>query len=299
MVMKKVLVVGATGHLGGLVVDHLLKEGYSVRALVRPHTDTANLIKKGVEVVRGDLTDRQSLSSAIPGADALITTAIGYAGRKKGDTLESVDDQGNRNLIDAAKEAGLKRFIFTSILTADKAVNVPHFYQKKRIEDYLEESGVPYVSIRPGGFLDSLLNTSDLMNGKVRAMVNPNARASTILAEDVAKCLVKAVEDDQLLGRKIEIGCDRPVSLTEIVTIINQVSDTNVKLQTAPQMLSKLMMKTIGMFNPVVKALIPTMAYVESGQYVVNENVMAASFGFQPTVEESIRRYLQQHKLIS
>lgn len=296
--MKKVLVVGATGHLGGLVVDHLLKEGYSVRALVRPHTDTTNLIKKDVEVVRGDLTDRQSLFNAMPGMDALITTAIGYAGRKKGDTLESVDDQGNRNLIDAAKEAGLKRFIFTSILTADKAVNVPHFYQKKRIEDYLEESGVPFVSIRPGGFLDSLINTSDLMNAKIRAMVNPNARASTILAEDVAKCLVKVVEGDHFLGRKIEIGCDRPVSLNEIVTIINQMSHTNVKLQTAPQMLSKLMMKTIGMFNPVVKALIPTMAYVESGKYVVKENVMVTSFGFQPTVEDSIRRYLKQHKLI-
>ncbi|MEM5018361.1 SDR family oxidoreductase [Metabacillus indicus] len=296
--MKKVLVIGATGHLGGLVVDRLLHEGYSVRALVRPQTDAARLIEKGVEIVRGDLTIRESLPKAMLGADALITTAIGYAGRQKGDTLQSVDDLGNRNLIDVAKETGLRRFVFTSILTADKAVNVPHFHQKKIIEDYLEASGVPFVSIRPGGFLDSLISASDLENGRIRAMVNPNASASTILAEDVAACLVSAVEGDHLLGRKIEIGCDRPASLNEIVTIINKYSSKDIKLQTMPPMLTKLMMNGIGMFNPTVKALIPTMAYVESGQYVVKNNVMDQSFGFQPTVEDSIRRYLKQNNLI-
>lgn len=296
--MKKVLVAGATGHLGGLVVDRLLKEGYQVRALVRPSTDAALLIEKGVEIVRGDLTNRDSLTQAMPGADALITTAIGYAGRKAGDTLDGVDNQGNRNLIDAAKEAGLKRFIFTSILTADQAVNVPHFYQKKLIEDYLEESGVPFVSIRPGGFLDSLISPSDLAGGKIRAMVNPDAAASTILAEDVAECLVKAVEGEHLLGRRIEIGCDRPASLKEIVAIINVFSRTNVKLQTAPPAVTKLMMTAAGMFNPAVKALIPTMAYVESGNYVVKDNEMATLFGFQPTLEDSIKRYLNQHNLL-
>ncbi len=296
--MKKILVVGATGHLGGLVVKHLLKEEYSVRALVRPQTDATDLINKGVEIVRGDLTRRESLVNAIIGVDALITTAIGYAGRQKGDTLTSVDDQGNRNLIDVAKELGLKRFVFTSILTADQAKNVPHFYQKKLIEDYLEESGIPFVSIRPGGFLDSLISSSDLTNGRIRAMVNSNAQASTILAEDVASCLVKALKGDNLLGHKIEIGCDRPVSLNEITMIINEFSSKDVKLQSMPPSVTKIMMNIIGIFNPVVKALIPTMAYVESGQYVVKNNVMEALFGFQPTVEESIKRYLKQNDLL-
>src|SRR5882672_12398807 len=129
--MAKTLVVGATGNLGGRVVTALLARGHAVRALVREGTDPAALAAQGVEIVRGDLLDRASLDRALAGAGALVTTAIGYIPRRRGDSLESVDDRGNRNLIEAAKAAKLGRFVFTSVLTADKAREVPHFWQKK------------------------------------------------------------------------------------------------------------------------------------------------------------------------
>jgi uncharacterized protein YbjT (DUF2867 family) len=56
-------------------------------------------------------------------------------------------------LVDAARRAGLDRFVFTSILTCDKAPGAPHLWQKKLIEDHLEASGVPFVSVRPGAFV--------------------------------------------------------------------------------------------------------------------------------------------------
>src|SRR5438552_1376390 len=102
---RPVLVVGATGNLGGRVARALLARGKKVRALVRPSTDAAPLAALGVEVVRGDMTEPASLGPAMPGIRALATTAIGYSMRKPGDSLESVDLAGNRNLIDAAREA--------------------------------------------------------------------------------------------------------------------------------------------------------------------------------------------------
>ena len=73
-----VLVVGATGSLGGKVVDELLKRGKNVRALVRPTSDASRLESRGVEIARGDMLDVDSLVAAMNGADAVITTAAGY-----------------------------------------------------------------------------------------------------------------------------------------------------------------------------------------------------------------------------
>lgn len=121
MTINTVLVVGSTGDLGGRVVEALLARGKRVRALVRTGTDPGRLAAKGVEVARGDMIDPASLDRALAGIDAVVTTAAGYVRRRKGDSLRTVDDRGNRNLVDAAKKAGVQRFVFTSILTCDEA----------------------------------------------------------------------------------------------------------------------------------------------------------------------------------
>ncbi len=203
------LVVGATGNLGGRVVKSLLTRGKRVRALVREGTDPSRLAAQGVEIVRGDMLDRASLDHAMDGASALVTTAIGYLRRRKGDSLASVDDRGNRNLVDAARSARLDRFVFTSILTCDKARNVPHFWQKKIIEDYLEASGVPFVSLRPGAFFGgSDFWAKDLKKGRIMAFGSPTTRWSSIAVDDVARYLAFAVEEPRAVGHRIDLGMD-------------------------------------------------------------------------------------------
>jgi len=147
------LVVGATGDLGGRVVRELVGRGKPVRALVREATDPSAPVDQGVEIVRGDMLDPVSLDRALVRIGALVTTAKGYMGRRKSDSLVSVDDRGNRNLVDAAARAGIGRFVFTSILTCDQAPGVPHFWQKKLTEDYLEASGMRFVALRPGALV--------------------------------------------------------------------------------------------------------------------------------------------------
>src|SRR5690349_6562068 len=109
-----VLVAGATGALGGRVVNALLDRGGRQRALVRGGWKADALTAQGVEIVRGDLAKPDTLAAALSGVDAVVTTAAGYTHRRKGDSLAAVDDQGNRNLVDAAKRAGIGRFVFTS-----------------------------------------------------------------------------------------------------------------------------------------------------------------------------------------
>jgi len=101
---EPVLVVGATGSLGGQVVDQLLARGRTVRALVRPGSDATRLQAKGVEIARGDMLDLDSLVTAMTGADAAVTTAAGHTGRNRNAT--EIDTIGNTNLAQAAHRRG-------------------------------------------------------------------------------------------------------------------------------------------------------------------------------------------------
>ena len=100
-----VLVVGGTGALGGQVVDALVARGKEVRALVRPASDPGRLEAIGVDIARGDMMDRPSLVRAMDGADEVVTTAAGYTRHSKDDSPD-IDVVGNRNLADAAAQAG-------------------------------------------------------------------------------------------------------------------------------------------------------------------------------------------------
>ncbi|MFF7638978.1 NAD(P)H-binding protein [Streptomyces canus] len=118
-----VLVVGATGSLGGKVVDELLGRGKNVRALVRPTTDASRLESRGVEIARGDMLDLDSLVAAMNDADAVITTAAGYT--RGGKNAHDIDTLGNANLAEATHRTGIRRFVLTSILTSDQTPHVP------------------------------------------------------------------------------------------------------------------------------------------------------------------------------
>lgn len=290
---SQVLVVGATGLVGGKVVDGLLASGRKVRALVRPATDAASLVQRGVEVVRGDLKEPASLPPALAGVDAVITTAYGYARRAWGDSLRSVDDAGNRALVDAARAAGTGLFVFTSILTAEKAVRVPHFHQKAVIEDYLEASGVPFVSLRPGGFIDTLLGFSvkDVRAGRLRAMADPDAPASTIHSDDVARFLVRSLDLPAAVGRRIDLGIDPPASLRRIAATLTEVLGRPIRLQTTPGWLRSLMFTVLPWFVPAAAGVGEAMDYVSSGQYVADTAVQRRLFGPAIALDEAVRRW--------
>lgn len=290
-----VLVVGATGDLGGRVVDALFARRRRVRALVREGTDPSRLAAKGVEISRGDMLDPPSLEQAMTGVDAVVTTAAGYTRRRKGDSLETVDDRGNRNLVDAAKKTGIKRFVFTSILTCDQARDVPHFWQKKLIEDYLEASGTPFVALRPGAFLgggSARFIFRGLKKGRMMTFGSPTVRWTYIHPDDVARYLAMAVDDPRAVGRRIDLGTDRPVSATELADILTRLLGREVK----PSVGSLLVLKTVGtiggLFLPFMRDMMAMGRYFETGKYVADTKVQAELFGPVPTIEDTARRML-------
>ena len=149
-----ILVVGATGQLGGLIARTLLDHGKPVRILVRGDSSYDHLVTAGAEPVTGDLKDPDSLPACCTGVEAIVTTA-NSAGRGGDDTVESVDRQGNRNLIEAATAAGVRHFVFTSVLGASPDSPVPFVRAKGETEQRLHDSGMAWTVLQPDAYMDT------------------------------------------------------------------------------------------------------------------------------------------------
>ena len=289
-----VLVVGGTGMLGGQVATELLARGKRVRALVRPPSDATHLERAGAEIARGDMMDPASLLKAMDGADAVISTAAGYTRHSKGDTDE-IDTIGNRNLADAASQVGVRRFVLTSILTCDQTPQVPHFWHKKLAEDRLEELGVPFVSLRPGAFLDLITQMRGDPFAKRRLMWfgSPTIPVSFVLTQDLAGYLADAVDAPGVDGQRIDIGWDRPVSMQEIAQISGRLLGQQIRVRTIPAGLINAAGAVVGRFNPMVKDLTAMTRWFQTGQYVADPSRQREVFGQVPTAEDAIARFVR------
>jgi uncharacterized protein YbjT (DUF2867 family) len=289
-----VLVVGATGMLGGQVVTELLSRGKRVRALVRPTSNAARLEQAGVGIARGDMMEPESLLRAMDGADAVISTAAGYTRHSKGDTDE-IDKTGNRNLADAASRGGVRRFVLTSILTCDQTPQVPHFWHKKLAEDRLEELGVPFVSLRPGAFLDMITQMRGDPFAKRRLMWfgSPTIPLTFVLTKDLAGYLADAVDAPGVDGQRIDIGWDRPVSMEEIAQISGRLLGQQIRVRSLPAGVINAAGAVVGRFNPAVRDMTAMMQWFQTGGYVADPSRQREVFGEVPTAEDAIARVLR------
>jgi uncharacterized protein YbjT (DUF2867 family) len=290
----RVLVVGGTGMLGGQVVSELLARGKRVRALVRPTSDAKRLESNGVEIARGDMMDPASLLQAMDGADAVVSTAAGYTRHSKGDTDE-IDIIGNQNLADAARRAGVNRFVLTSILTCDQTPQVPHFWHKKLAEDRLEDLGVPFVALRPGAFLDMITQMGGDPFTKRRLMWfgSPTIPLTFVLTRDLAGYLADAVDAPGVDGQRIDIGWDRPVSMEEIAQISGRLLGEKIRVWSIPAPLINTAGAVVGKFNPMIKDMTAMMRWFQTGQYVADTTRQREVFGQVPTAEDAIGRLIR------
>jgi len=144
------LIVGATGTLGTEICRLLISAGKPVRGLVRPTSNgdkVAMLDALGVNLVLGDLKDRKSLDTACRGARAIISTASSTFSRQEGDSIQSVDLQGQLSLLEAAKAAGVAHFVLVSFASVED--EFPLQTAKRTVEEHLKASGTPTPSCSP------------------------------------------------------------------------------------------------------------------------------------------------------
>ncbi|QIA07116.1 SDR family oxidoreductase [Draconibacterium halophilum] len=200
---QNILVAGANGTTGRIIID-LLKNSatYQPIAMVRKEEQKKHFKKENVKTVLADLED--DLSEAVKNTDKVI-----FAAGSKGKNLIGVDQEGAKRLIDAAKDAGLGKFVMLSAMGADDpSLNKElkaYLEAKKNADDYLRASGLDFSIVRPGHL------TNDEGTGKIQ-LKEKFENPGRITRADVAKTLIEALEDDVKQNQVFEIlGGEVPI----------------------------------------------------------------------------------------
>jgi len=216
-----ILVTGGTGFVGGHVVHELRGRDLPVRCLVRDLRRAARLAAWGCELVEGDVTDAESLSRALAGVDVVVHLVAIRQGRRE--QFRRIMVEGTRDLLAAARDGGVRRFVHMSALGTSEETKdaVPYYGAKWETEQQVQGSTLPYVIFRPsfvfgpdGGILPTFVKLARLtpvtpVIGSGRQRIQP------IWADDVAKYFAAAVERDDVAGRSFELGGPDVVSWNE------------------------------------------------------------------------------------
>jgi uncharacterized protein YbjT (DUF2867 family) len=213
----KVLVVGATGTLGRQIVRRALDEGHEVRCMVRSAQRAGFLREWGVELVRGNLTQPDTLIPALDGVDAVIDAATA----RPSESVQTVDWQGKVNLIQATQAAGVKRFIFISILNSDKFPHVPLMNVKRCTEKFLAESGLEYTILQPCGFLQGLIGqyAIPILEKQSIWVMGEAAPTAYMDTQDIAKFAIKALTTPETVNRTFPLAGPRAWGAYEIIRL--------------------------------------------------------------------------------
>ena len=282
------LVVGATGFLGGMIAKKLLAKGAPVRILVRPQSDGSSLASAGAEVVAGDMKDRASLDAACRGVDTVTSTANSFQ-RGGADNVDSVDLAGNVNLIDAAKSAGVRHFVFISVAGADPSSPVPLFAAKAKVEKHLAESGMTWTVVAPHVFMDvwfpMIVGGAVGANRPVPLVNGGKARHSFIAAEDVADFATAVVGRTEAKNRRLTIGGPEAISWSDVVATSSGIVGRKIDIESLQPG-----QPIPGLPSPHDQTIGFLMARLEQQDVILDSRDDARTFGVALTPAEKVLR---------
>ena len=229
----KVVLAGAYGNLGSDIFKVLLKEGHEVVAADMIERDlglTGNFTFKKL-----DVTNPEALVGLCDGADVVITT-VGLTKTSATVTNDQIDYQGNLNLLNEAKKAGVKNFAYISVIKADKAPDVPMLHAKYLFEEELKKSGLQYCIYRPTGYFYDIVKVFKPMieKGEVTLLGKKPVHANVISTEDFAEFIVKHMCDD---NKCYNVGGKETYSYEEIANMCFEAAGKPVVIKRAPSWL--------------------------------------------------------------
>ena len=288
-----VLVVGATGILGGEICRRLRASGKPVRALVRKTSDQEkkeNLRKLGAEMVEGDLKEAASLERACRGATAVISTPTAIMSRSEGDSFQTVDHDGQMQLVDSARAANVEQLIFISVSHGVGDTGNPLIESKRAVEKHIQQSGLDYTILRPSFFMEIWLSPHlgfDFGDGKATIYGSGNNPVSYISLADVAQFAVKALDNPAARNAVVELGGPAALTQLEVVELFEELTGRKFNRQFVPE--EGLEARKAAAGNPVELTFADLTLAASRGDKI-NMTETIRKFSFQP---RSVRDYAQ------
>lgn len=225
--MKKVAITGATGFVGGYVVDALLEAGHEVAALVRNPPAAARLEAKGVKLLKGDVLDPASLDAALAGAGVAVHL-VGIIREKPGAGFEEMHARATENVVNAARKNKVERLVHISALgTRPDAVSRYH-KTKWRGEEAVRASGIPYVIFRPSVIFGPGDEFMTLLRGFYKnpffvPVIGPGTSLmQPVYAGDVARCFAAAVDNPDAINKEFELAGPAQYTVPQLLDVIGE-----------------------------------------------------------------------------
>jgi NADH dehydrogenase len=293
----KVLVTGATGFVGPAVANAIVDAGHEVRVLERKPGSWSKAGIRCQEAVEGDMTDPESLRRAVAGRDVVVHLVAIRQGRPE--QFQRIMVEGTRNLIAAAKEAGVKRLVLMSALGTSEETKdlVPYYNAKWQQEKDLEASGLEFVIFRPsfvfgrdGGILPTFRKLARLT--PVTPITGPGTqRIQPIWIDDVAAYFAAAVDKPEAANRTFELGGPDAVSWNEFWERLKRalgVRRPSVHVPMGFMRLNALVTERLPGNVPLTRDLLKML---EAGDNVVSDSAAVKTFEL-PLVplDEQLRR---------
>jgi uncharacterized protein YbjT (DUF2867 family) len=238
---EPVLVTGATGRQGGAVAHSLLARGIPVRALSRnPDKPAARaLAKAGAEVVAGDLDDVSSMVRATKGVSGVFSVQNWW------ETGARREVQQGKNAADAARQAGVRHFVYSSVGGAERGADITHWKTKWEVENYVRKLDLPATILRPVGFMENYYIPAvekALIGGKLLDSVRADKPYQLICSEDIGAFAGLAfAQPDRFIGKAVEIAGEE-LTNPQIAATFSRVMRRTVKFRRLPLPLTRVLL---------------------------------------------------------
>jgi len=269
-----IAITGATGHLGQLTIQALLDQGTApqeIVALVRTPEKAAALAARGVQVRAADYHRPETLASALQGVDKLLLIS----------TSDFDDRVGqHRNVVEAARQAGVKLLAYTSVLKADTST-LGLAADHKATEELIRASGVPFVLLRNGWYLENYDLKSALERGAIAGAAgdgrfNPASRA------DYAAAAAAVLTQPGMENRTFELGGDQAITLSDLAAEVQAQSGREVAYHNMPTEAYGQMLEGVGLPAPVAQMLADSDRGLEHGDLQTESHDLSTLIG-RPT----------------
>ena len=291
---SRVLVVGATGQLGGVITRKLIASGTPVRALAR-NADKLAQFAPQAEVSAVDLRDVPKLTEACRGINQIVATANNNMGT--GPTSPSrIDLPAYQNLCAAARNNRVRRLIYVSYRGVAQDAPVDIFRIKWYVEDAIRRSGVPHVMLRPTAFMDiwidQLLAKDIRQKGVGTIFGDGNTVANYIAVDDVAEFAVKILARPEVVNEAVDAGGPSNVSQNHLATLVERRLQSSGKRRHIPVLAMRWLPPVVRPFNEVAARLMTLGLYsATEARPFPDWKTSADRFGVVP---RSVETYVEQ-----
>jgi uncharacterized protein YbjT (DUF2867 family) len=278
------LVVGGSGIFGRALVKRLADSGKQVRVMSRSPERCAELVRPGVEVVKGDLLDETSLAAALAGVSSVVAAAHSLVGRGKYSS-EAVDGAGTERLIASAERSGVERLLYLSVHLASPEHSLDFWRTKARIESVLQASRLHTVALRPTAYMDfhaDKLIGEPIRRGKPVMLFGSGTLARNfVAADDVAALAAHLLDRPEVRDETIDVGGPEELSSRDVVRTYEEHTGARAKVISLPLGLARSVAFLSKPFHPGVSRVLRTVVMAETQPQPFDYSALEARFGLR------------------